>query len=173
MTSAWFTLFLVISSHCLGLAAAQQVPRLIYNCAKMPAICNNVGRTLPIQNNKLVNGVAKFTWTGGGSKHRDKVCSSNWAGPCPETNPPQPLVVGYNTVTKKMVKFKGSQLYPDAAKGKGYNMIANEKGEYSGMMWTCDECKSSESVYQRSLLIPPPSPAKFVRSTTYQLKHID
>lgn len=145
MTSSWFTLFLVISSHCLAPAAAQQVPRLIYNCAKMPAICNNVGKTLAIQNNKLVDGIAKFTWTGGGIDNRKKVCPKTWRGPCPETNPPQPQVVGYNTVTKMMVNFEGSQLFPDAAKGKGYNMIANPAGEYSGMMWTCDECKLSRA----------------------------
>lgn len=70
-------------------------------------------------------------------------CPGNWKNghPCPETgNAPQPFVVPNGTSLGQSgaggSSFRGTRF---ANTGGSINQIANAAGQYSGLIWTCDE----------------------------------
>lgn len=139
-------------------------PLLIYNCAKMPAICRNVNQRNPllaVSGNLAAGNLGKLNPgnTPGGLNYlqltydtnnnnkrgrRNAACPSRWklTHPCPEPN--QPLTVasgdswnfgGY--IGQGWNRAPLGQLVPGQA---GYNVIADPANTGpSGMMWTCDE----------------------------------
>jgi len=112
-------------------------PTLIYNCAKLPAICKNVeqrnplGTTFDLHFDKNAN--RKRT-------RRGIACPTKWKSThsCPERN--QPDTVGQGDVL-------GQGSFPARPYGRaglaqgapGWNRIADATGAFSGMIWTCDE----------------------------------
>ncbi|KAH6994560.1 hypothetical protein EDB82DRAFT_556830 [Fusarium venenatum] len=159
------------------------IPTLVYNCAKVPALCQNVNKLYPLETTVHVlpsantahsapsassdhsaplatTNAPPATVTGlhtiqgtqtyiqlhldrdteKKNKRRSKACPGSWrqTHPCPESNQPE-------TVPKGAILGDGS--FPPARWNpnnilpgeNGYNRIANAAGQYSGMMWTCDE----------------------------------
>ncbi|KEY73171.1 hypothetical protein S7711_04137 [Stachybotrys chartarum IBT 7711] len=138
------------------------IPTLVYNCAKLPALCQNVHQRNPLQAvtqapprpNGLgaLQGVTHillhFDRAGNAGLRRGTACpSGSWrrTHTCPETNQPHTVPRG---------SMLGSGSYPAArynpnniAAGQpGYNVIANSQQQHSGMMWTCDEFPPASSV---------------------------
>ncbi|KAK5741798.1 hypothetical protein LTR17_003789 [Elasticomyces elasticus] len=124
----------------------QGIPTLLYNCAKLPAICNNVNSAYPLS--PAVVGTATYRSIPTASqgyyefnldkdtvrknRRRRLSCPANWKSShaCPERD--QPLVVGAGKSVSD--GFVGSLLEP----GISYQ-IADQEGVSSGMDWTCDE----------------------------------
>lgn len=129
------------------------IPTLVYNCAKLPAICSNVNQRNPLevqspgrpgQYGKL-RSVSYIemnydTDTQRKDGRRDSVCPCKWSSThtCPETNQP-PTVPGGSSYSSG--SFAAARLIqPNVQKGDvGYNTIANAAGIVSGMVWSCDE----------------------------------
>jgi hypothetical protein len=142
----------------LGGHVLAQVPTLTYNCAKMPAICQNVNSKNPLLGvpgvagalgdldpGRTPNGLPylqlDYDTTPGASKDRRAlVCPENWKSKhaCPETNQP-PIVPQEGSWADG---WHGVRWNPNGLLfgQSGYNSIANEFGTAaSGMIWTCDE----------------------------------
>ncbi|KAH7113230.1 hypothetical protein B0J11DRAFT_541761 [Dendryphion nanum] len=130
-----------------GTAVQTSAPKatLIYNCALMPAICENVqqwinndpiSRSLPRDFHMDLN--SRHT-----SKRREKSCPGTWrlTHPCPELFPE--VVRGWNT-TSRTFTSPGNSLLP-AIPGNPFtaaftNEIAAANGvDSSGLAYTCDE----------------------------------
>jgi hypothetical protein len=132
------------------------IPTLVYNCAKMPAICTNVHWRNSLQAEPAAGGQNLGQLAGGAAhielhydtdvtrkaQRRDSVCTSDWARlhPCPENNPAQPPTVpsgaSYNRGSWPAQRFNPSGL---TISRPGYNRIADDQGNDSGLIWTCDE----------------------------------
>ncbi|KAF1997002.1 glycoside hydrolase family 18 protein [Amniculicola lignicola CBS 123094] len=124
------------SNTPVATAPASQ-PTLIYNCAKLPAICNNVQQRnqlwTPFDLHFDKNNNRKKT-------RRNTACPTRWkfGHPCPEPNQP-------DTVSQGDVLGGGS--FPARPYGRqglvqgapGWNRIGDAVGNFAGMMWTCDE----------------------------------
>ena len=128
--------------HFLSLLsfAVAQNPELAYNCAKLPAICNNVNKRNSISDGILNNGPIQLTYAGSGSGNRAIACPSNWKAThtCPE--PDQPLIVGQGSTVASYNAFQGQQWRAGSLPtDPDFNVIADPGGTESGMMWTCDE----------------------------------
>ncbi|KAK5741279.1 hypothetical protein LTR17_003985 [Elasticomyces elasticus] len=140
------------------------VPTLAYNCAKLPAICNNVhanGGQYDLTNlgNNLKGRLTSGTYVAMHSDtdatrrdaRRDDVCPSTgnnaWKNthPCPE--PDQPLVVPapYNNGgrTVETGGFIGSVVSGVAPVD---NHILDPSGDITGMAFTCDEFPPAMSI---------------------------
>ena len=140
------------------------VPTLVYNCAKMPSICNNVHANggsyqLTDLGNSLKGRLVTGTYvtlhvdpdSTRGTARRAQSCPSNWKQNhvCPETGTggrdPQPLVVpepfnvGGRTVS---TGFVGEALN---AAGFDYHIL-DPSGALTGMAWTCDEFPPAFSI---------------------------
>lgn len=135
-------------------------PTLVYNCAKLPAICSNVNRR-----NRLTNyGPGKYgpligndhvvmhydTDSTRKSERRDGpngVCKSSWKShhPCPETSQPNTVPGGSSYKNS----YAPARYNPNnVGFGKsGYNRIADPQGGDSGMIWSCDEWPPAMYVY--------------------------
>ncbi|KFA69560.1 hypothetical protein S40285_07967 [Stachybotrys chlorohalonatus IBT 40285] len=157
-TSTWTMYGATTVSH-----APHGIPTLVYNCAKMPAICRNVHVTYPLNTINQGTGpnghgtlqgqshlLLDFDRGGNAATRRGIACSGNLAAghlgnPCPSLNQP-------HTVPFRKMLGRGS--YPAArfnptniALGNpGYNTIANAAGQHSGMMWMCDEFPPASTV---------------------------
>ncbi|MCJ1283616.1 hypothetical protein MMC26_002947 [Xylographa opegraphella] len=126
------------------------IPTLIYNCAKLPAICQNVNRRNPLTalgpgqyGTLLGNDHIELNYDTDAARHeaRNKdVCPGSWKNthPCPETNQPYTVPQGssYNHGGYPPARYNPNNLAPGAS---GYNKIADSQGGESGMIWTCDE----------------------------------
>ncbi|KAK4900722.1 hypothetical protein LTR49_027411 [Elasticomyces elasticus] len=124
----------------------QGIPTLLYNCAKLPAICNNVNSAYPLSPTVVSattyrsiptasQGYYEFNLdkdTVRKNRRRRLSCPANWKSShtCPE--PDQPPVVGAGKSVSD--GFVGSLLEP----GISYQ-IADQEGVNTGMAWTCDE----------------------------------
>jgi hypothetical protein len=129
---------------------ANGIPTLAYNCARMPAICENVNRRNPLQPEGAgygaLQGVAYVelnfdTNESRKNQRRGAVCPNNWSKnhPCPETNPPQPVTVKAGLTVSSgwtPMRYNPTNLLMGAA---GYNRIADPTGANSNMIWSCDE----------------------------------
>ena len=131
-------------------------PTLIYNCAKLPAICQNVNRRNPLQNlggGKLGelqgNDFIELNFDTDSARHdarNNGVCPRNWKSnhPCPETiagsgiSQPNTVPAGssYGDGSYPAARFIQQNLVQGNA---GFNKIADAVGGDSGMIWTCDE----------------------------------
>ena len=130
-------------------SAPNGAPTLIYNCAKMPAICKNVARRngLDLNANGNPTGVTggnivlNFDTDYGRHKQRNaEMCPNSWKNshPCPEVGQPNTVPQGSSYGNSyPAVRFNpNNNVKPGST---GYNRIANLAGSYSGMIWTCDE----------------------------------
>jgi len=153
-------------------AVAQNIPSLVYNCDKMPAICKNVNQYFLTEGNSIDSrGLLRYSEILHRGDPNDPgrriACPADWAlkHKCPE--PDQPLIVPRgSTVTHG--GFPGDtaivdQVFGDAwlknaqgtfidrtgnvvpksspvSNGK-YNLIINRNtGQYTGLLFSCDEC---------------------------------
>ncbi|KAI9798404.1 MAG: hypothetical protein M1833_004798 [Piccolia ochrophora] len=124
------------------------IPTLIYNCAKMPSICKNVGKRYPMAGGllSLPNGKRYLELNWDTDKARTKArgaaaCGNNWKArhPCPE--PGQPEVVPKGSWVGQG-SFIGKRLYPFVPVGEAGSYTIESTtvpGASSGMAWTCDE----------------------------------
>ncbi|KAF7558106.1 hypothetical protein G7Z17_g84 [Cylindrodendrum hubeiense] len=140
------------------------IPTLVYNCAKVPALCENVHQQYPLntythtpQPGQSVTGHSTLQGrthlllhfdTGAKSQiQRGVACNTGWKKRhvCPETNQP-------HTVPEGAVlgdgSFPAARWNPNGLKfgDSGYNRIADRLGQFSGMMWTCDEFPFASSI---------------------------
>lgn len=127
------------------------MPTLIYNCAKMPAICTNVNRSNPLTPQpggglgQIIGGQITMHFDTDKTRkdtRRDFACPDNWKNhhDCPETNPAQP-----QTVPKGSSLNHGS--FPARPHGPsrqnkqkgdpGWNTIANAAGQPAGIVSEC------------------------------------
>ena len=131
-------------------------PTLVYNCAKLPAICQNVNRRNPLQNlgggrlGKLQgNAFIELNFDTSSVRHEARnsgVCPRTWKNThsCPETvagsGISQPNTVpggsSYGSGSYPAARFIQQNLVQGNA---GFNKIADATGGDSGMIWTCDE----------------------------------
>ena len=126
------------------------VPTLIYNCAKLPAICQNVNRTNPLQSRAggrlgelQGNPFIELNFDTDPVRHRNRnsgVCPGTWktTHACPEINQPNTVPGGssYGSGSYPAARF----IQPNLVQGNaGFNKIADATGGDSGMIWTCDE----------------------------------
>jgi hypothetical protein len=133
-------------------------PTLIYNCAKMPAICENINRRNPMTRRangglgEIVGGEIELHFdTDATRKERrnNEICPSSWVSnhQCPETNPAQP-----HTVPRGAMLGSGS--YPARPFNRqgltigmtGYNRIGDAAGNDAGMIWSCDEFPMASTI---------------------------
>ncbi|KFA82003.1 hypothetical protein S40288_07998 [Stachybotrys chartarum IBT 40288] len=150
-----------------GATTVSQAPHgiltLVYNCAKMPAICQNVHVTYPlntINQGTGLNGhgtlqgqshlLLHFDRGGNAATRRGIACSGNFAAghlgnPCPSLNQPHTVPFGamLGRGSYPAARFNPTNIAPG---NPGYNTIANAAGQYSGMMWTCDEFPPASTV---------------------------
>lgn len=129
------------------------IPTLVYNCAKLPAICQNVNRRNPLTPRTTgfgalqgVNHVELHYDTDGGriNSRRNVACPSNWklTHTCPEPNQPETVPAGsrLGSGSYPARRYVDPTLPAPLVIGDpGYNAIANRAGGHSGMIWTCDE----------------------------------
>lgn len=157
-------IFLCVGDVFVQGAPPTTQPLLIYNCAKMPAICRNVNQRNPllaVVGNLQAGNLGRLNPgnTPGGLDYltltfdtnannkrgrRNRACPSSWklGNPCPKLD--QPLTVA----SGDSWSFGGyiGQGWNRAPLGQlvlgqaGYNVIADvTNAGPSGMMWTCDE----------------------------------
>lgn len=124
------------------------MPTLIYNCAKMPAICTNLNRRNPLTPRpggglgQLVGGPITLHFDTD-TKRRDRrrafACPSSWKRnhACPETNPAQPKTVPAGASLDDGAY--AARPYAPARQNKrmgdaGWNTIENDRGLNSGMV---------------------------------------
>ena len=170
-----FPLLLLASHHCYGQAntavyntVINNVPypvtsdlggaaTLVYNCAKMPAICANAARTYPTNpaDGSLVNGpvVMHYDTTSNSNRRRRRQSGCNGAKwrrghPCPDTR--NPIVVPSGSYIDppgnprpKVAAFYAQRWQPNV---QGLNLfgaaefaIADSNNDFQGLVWTCDE----------------------------------
>lgn len=131
-------------------------PTLVYNCAKLPAICQNVNRRNPL-NNIAGGGLGELQGIDSIELNYDTdklrhdgrnrgVCPGSWKRrhSCPETNAvsginqPRTVPAGssYGFGSYPAARFVQQNLVQGDA---GFNKIADANGGDSGMIWTCDE----------------------------------
>ena len=134
-------------------------PTLIYNCAKLPAICANVEKTYPRNPNPnaqggggLVNGPITMHYDLNkrrkNMRRRDAGCvAKKWrkAVTCPEAiGPPVALAPGYidRAGRARGVAFRAQKWTPPPnvnLVGAAINAIADPQNQFKGLIWTCDE----------------------------------
>ena len=138
------------------------IPTLIYNCAKMPAICNNVDQYLhrqvppagldPLYKTIPGNGYLDFHYDSNRYRvnaRRNSVCPGNWYNnhPCPEPSQP-PVVVAGGWVNARgdfqgEAFVGGTRIEPNSANPIGamlFEITNPARGSaYQGMIWSCDE----------------------------------
>ena len=137
------------------------IPTLVYNCAKLPAICKNVNARNPI-NGGGDNAPGTLINPAGGDhidlnidtsdarckQRRRAACPSTWKlihNPrqpfaCPEPNQPLTVPQGESIITGGFVGSRWRKNVPDLSRTTlGALMIADSQGNYRGMIWTCDE----------------------------------
>ncbi|QKD48531.2 uncharacterized protein FOBCDRAFT_236188 [Fusarium oxysporum Fo47] len=133
------------------------IPTLAYNCAKVPASCENVHQQYPLATtvHAAPAGVVTSHHTILGARshlqlhfdrddnsggRRGKACAKNWKNHhnCPESNQPDTVPAGamMGDGSFPAARWNPNNLVMGDA---GYNRIANAAGQFSGMMWTCDE----------------------------------
>lgn len=129
------------------------IPTLVYNCAKLPAICQNVNTRNRLQNVVGIGGLGLGKLVGNAyielnydtnqarkDERRLSVCPQSWriTHPCPETNQPNtvPADTSLGQGSWPVARFNPQNLRPVDS---GYNTIANGNGGNSGLIWTCDE----------------------------------
>lgn len=124
------------------------IPTLIYNCAKLPSICRNVGTRNPIGNDGKLLGVdhIELNYDTEESRkigRRNEQCPRNWRAThvCPEPNQPRVVPQGaYLDVLGVGGSFVGQRANPALAQADaGSYVIADSTGVQRGMAWTCDE----------------------------------
>ena len=131
-------------------------PTLVYNCAKLPAICQNVNRRNPLQNRGggrlgelQGNAFIELNFDTNDKRHDARnrgVCPGTWKNThsCPETvagsgiSQPNTVPAGssYGFGSYPAARFIQQNLVQG---NPGFNKIADAAGGYSGMIWTCDE----------------------------------
>lgn len=127
------------------------VPTLVYNCAKLPAICKNVNNRNPINGGGdsspgtliLPAGVDHIELNSDPDESRHstrngQACPSRWkiSHACPEPGQPRTVPKGASV---GFGSFIGQKFNNVPQGGDGSNMIADRFGNYRGMIWTCDE----------------------------------
>ncbi|KAI8419663.1 hypothetical protein FOFC_02253 [Fusarium oxysporum] len=147
-------MFLLFAS--LGLLFAESTPTLAYNCAKVPALCENVHQQYPLATTVhaapagAVTGhhtilgprsylQLQFDRDDNSGGRRGKACAKNWKNQhnCPESKQLDTVLAGAMLGDGS---FPATRWNPDnlVMGDTGYNRIANAAGQFSGMMWTCD-----------------------------------
>ncbi|CZR51256.1 uncharacterized protein PAC_01131 [Phialocephala subalpina] len=125
-------------------AIPNPLPTLIYNCAIMPAICNNVQAWIQAQGLTLPHTFHYDTDTFRKEARGERACptgrNNRWSlnHNCPEAN--QPAVHGYIRtvrVVPAMVQY-GTALLMNQAMFT-YEIAGNPATESSGLAYTCDE----------------------------------
>ena len=129
-------------------------PMLVYNCAKMPAICNNIDKINPLDpGTKILIGPQYLefhydTNSDRSTKRRADVCGNfhqQGIHDCPEIDQPavavsggwsdidgrpnSPSFVGQTFLNNRLGMISGAEK----------NIIADEDNDYQGMYWSCDE----------------------------------
>lgn len=127
------------------------IPTLVYNCAKLPAICKNVNNRNPISGGGA-SSPGTLTLQGGvdyielnadtdQARHDSRngaACPDRWkrTHACPERDQPVTVPRGASVGSGSFVGRK----YNNVPQGDdGSNMIADAQSNYRGMIWTCDE----------------------------------
>lgn len=122
------------------------IPTLIYNCAKLPAICQNVAKSYPLDNSggpgrwgKLLGNdhiSLTFDLDSAAKDRRRKAagCDDDWKKGhiCPETDQPRTVPKGASYGDGSYVARKFNPAPDDYT-------IADANGQYSGLIWTCEE----------------------------------
>ena len=125
-------------------------PTLVYNCAKLPAICQNVNRRNPLQplgagrlGQLQGNAFIELNYDTSNVRREARnsgVCPGSWkrTHACPETSQPNTVPAGssYGSGSYPAARFIQQGLVQGNA---GFNKIADATGGDSGMIWTCDE----------------------------------
>jgi hypothetical protein len=127
------------------------IPTLVYNCAKLPAICKNVNNRNPIAGGgdsspgtlTLQGGVDHIELNADTDKTRHDArngaaCPERWKNShaCPERGQPVTVPRGASVGSGSFV----GQKYNNVPQGDaGSNMIADAAGTYRGLLWSCDE----------------------------------
>jgi len=131
------------------------IPTLVYNCAKLPAICRNVNRRNPLANTVTTNGrlglgnlrgtnYIELNYDTDSQRHaerRNDVCPKNWkqTHTCPETDQPRTVRKGSSLGDGSFAVARYNSNPPVTLGQAGFNKIADDQGAFSGMIWTCDE----------------------------------
>lgn len=120
------------------------IPTLVYNCAIVPALCNNVAQLRPGAQNGGYNEV--FGWDPDSDrkeKRREKRCPGSWkkgsAGRprCPSPNQPQLHPLGISNALPPVVDQSDFAVLKEGANGDP---------ERTGLMMTCDEFPPAMSI---------------------------
>lgn len=137
------------------------IPTLVYNCAKLPSICKNVNTRNPIAGGGD-SAPGTLTNPAGGDhielnidtsavRHRQRnqaACPGSWklthnpqqAFACPEPNQPLTVRRGQSIITGGYNGVRFRQNVPGLTRASdGALMIADQTGNYQGVIWTCDE----------------------------------
>lgn len=130
--------------------AAEGAPTMFYNCAYMPAICENVNQRDPLMGtagdrDSPINGPIRLHADFDTKRNRRrgrKACPGSWkkSHSCPETS--QPPVQARSPGSLVIFDWVGLPLNRNtgAIGSAGWNRIAARDGvSDSGLMWTCDE----------------------------------
>lgn len=126
------------------------IPTLLYNCAKLPAICQNVNSRNALEDRGggklgllVANDHIELNYDTDEVRknaRRAAVCPSSWKTThlCPEPNQPNTVPQGSSY---GMGSFPAARFNPHGllVGSPGYNSIADANGGNSGMIWTCDE----------------------------------
>lgn len=131
---------------------AAGIPTLIYNCAKMPAICYNVDQREHLDDDFLVrNPPLTFhfdTDPQRNKKRRDRACPERWYQDhtCPEVGGQPPVIVagGYmdDDGDPEPPAFSGvwlSDINNPNPSGAARNLIQDHSRFFAGLFWSCDE----------------------------------
>ena len=136
------------------LTPSPAVPTVVYNCAKVPALCSNVASYMPMNTAQMTLSTdpAVFHFNKNEANHdrrRDQSCPGTWSNThiCPEEDQPA-VVLGGSYVNLRGNLFAGAfegKIFvdpgdPDALGARGH-MIADDTtpNTYSGLIWSCDE----------------------------------
>ncbi|KAH7189973.1 hypothetical protein BKA60DRAFT_602077 [Fusarium oxysporum] len=144
------------------------IPTLAYNCAKVPALCENVHQQYPlattvhaapagaVTGHHTILGARsylqlQFDRDDNSGGRRGKACAKNWKNHhnCPESKQLDTVPAGAMLGDGS---FPATRWNPDnlVMGDAGYNRIANAAGQFSGMLWTCDKFPfaTSKTPYQ-------------------------
>jgi len=145
-------------------ARRDEVPTVFYNCAVMPNICANIDRVYRLDANKHIDpnlssigkNYIELHWDANSDdkkRRREERCGRFMArNSCPQTGVSEPIV-GYDEDVKKWPYVDKDGTPRNGAIPDGYLMpdakipagapriayIANNKGDFLGMVWSCEE----------------------------------
>ena len=130
-----------------------ETPTLVYNCAKLPAICNNIDKINALDpGTRALVGVQFLNFhfdtnEKRKTERRNQVCRNfhdPGIHPCPEIDQPAVIVKGGWTDPSGVnyaPAFEGRTFQNPLLRSSGAQsrLIADLEGNYQGMYWSCDE----------------------------------